>query len=62
LPKCAGRYSEEQAQLINPSFSKPLIILEQQKEGTEQELLTNAIRQTFLALIEVDKQERKPRR
>jgi altronate hydrolase len=45
---------------INPSFSKPLIILEQQKEGTEQELLANAIRQTFLALIEVDKQERKP--
>jgi altronate hydrolase len=45
---------------INPAFSKPLIILEQQKEGTEQELLANAIRQTFLALIEVDKQERKP--
>ena len=47
-------------QSINPSFSKPLIILEQQKEGTEQELLANAIRQTFLALIEADKQERKP--
>jgi len=47
-------------QSINPSFSKPLIILEQQKEGTEQELLANGIRQTFLALIEADKQERKP--
>ncbi len=47
-------------QSINPSFSKPLIVLEQQKEGTEQELLANAIRQTFLALIEADKQERKP--
>lgn len=47
-------------QSINPNFSKPLIILEQQKEGTEQELLANAIRQTFLSLIEVDKQERKP--
>lgn len=45
---------------ISPEFSKPLIILEQQKEGTEQELLTNAIRQTFLALIEADKEERKP--
>ncbi|MBA4055654.1 MAG: altronate hydrolase [Marivirga sp.] len=45
---------------INSEFSKPLIILEQQKEGTEQELLTNAIRQTFLALIEADKQERRP--
>ena len=45
---------------MNPDFSKPLIILEQQKEGTEQELMEQAIRQTFLALIEVDKQQRKP--
>jgi altronate hydrolase len=45
---------------INSTFSKPLIILEQQKEGTEQELLSNAIRQTFLGLVEADKQERKP--
>lgn len=45
---------------LNPSFSKPLVILEQQKEGTEQTLLINAIRSTFLHLIEVDKQERKP--
>lgn len=45
---------------LNPSISKPLIILEQQKEGTEQELLTNAIRQTFLALTEANKLERKP--
>ncbi len=45
---------------INPNFSKPLIILEQQKEGTEQELLENAIRKTFLALVEANKQEREP--
>jgi altronate hydrolase len=45
---------------LNPEFSKPLVILEQQKEGTEQTLLVNAIRETFLHLIEVDKQERKP--
>ena len=45
---------------LNPSFSKPLVILEQQKEGTEQTLLINAIRRTFLHLIEIDKQERKP--
>ncbi len=44
----------------NPSFSKPLVVLEQQKEGTEQTLLVNAIRQTFLHLTEVDKEERKP--
>jgi altronate hydrolase len=40
--------------------TKPLIILEQQKEGTEQELLVQAIRQTFSGLIEANKQERKP--
>jgi altronate hydrolase len=45
---------------LNPSFSKPLIILEQQKEGTEQELLAQAIRQTFLGLAEANKLERKP--
>lgn len=45
---------------LNPSVSKPVIILEQQKEGTEQELLAQSIRKTFLALIEVNKEERKP--
>lgn len=45
---------------LNPNFSKPLIILEQQKEGTEQELLTQAIRQTFAALVQVNAIERKP--
>jgi altronate hydrolase len=46
--------------VISPDFAKPLIILEQQKEGTEQELLASAIRQTFLALAEANQQERKP--
>jgi altronate hydrolase len=45
---------------INPDFSKPLIVLEQQKEGTEQELLESAIRQTFLGLVEANELERKP--
>jgi Altronate dehydratase len=45
---------------LNPNFSKPLVILEQQKEGTEQTLLVNAIKNTFLHLIEVNKQEREP--
>lgn len=44
----------------NPDYSKPLIILEQQKEGTETELLARAIRETFLALAEVNQQSRKP--
>lgn len=45
---------------VNSTFDKPLIILEQQKEGTEEKLLVNAIRNTFLHLIEVNKQEREP--
>ncbi len=45
---------------LDPASSKPVIILEQQKSGTEQELLTQAIQKTFLALIEANKLERKP--
>lgn len=51
---------KQKIEALNPSISKPLIILEQQKEGTEQELLTNAIRQTFIGLTEANKLERKP--
>lgn len=50
----------EKIEKLNKNFSKPLIILEHQKEGTEQELLQQAIQKTFLALIEADKQQRKP--
>jgi altronate hydrolase len=45
---------------INPNFSKPLIVLEQQKEGTEQELLESAIRQTFLGMADANQLERQP--
>jgi altronate hydrolase len=51
---------KEKLNKLNPNFSKPLIILEQQKEGTEQELLARAIKETFIGLIEADKEERKP--
>ncbi|MBX2966369.1 MAG: altronate dehydratase [Cyclobacteriaceae bacterium] len=45
---------------INPMLLKPLIIVEQQKEGTEQDMLTRAIRETFVALVEANKLERSP--
>lgn len=45
---------------LDPAFDKPLYIFEQQKEGTEQQLLSNAIRQTFIGLAEANKLERKP--
>ncbi|GAB3894075.1 hypothetical protein GCM10028803_08990 [Larkinella knui] len=43
----------------NPKFNKPMLIFEQQ-DGTEYAMLTNAIRETFLGLIEANKLERKP--
>lgn len=44
----------------DPSFSKPLIVLEQQKLGTERKLLQEALKQTFTGLIEANQNERKP--
>lgn len=51
---------KEKLQALDPQFAKPLVILEQQKEGTEQQLLANAVRQTFLGLVEANKLERRP--
>ncbi len=44
----------------NPSFNKPLYVFEQQLSQSEDQLITDAIRQTFLGLIEINKIERKP--
>lgn len=51
---------EQEIAKRDPHFSKPLVILEQQKEGTEQQLLTKAIKKTFAALMEANKNERQP--
>jgi altronate hydrolase len=51
---------QEKLRALDPAYTKPVIILDQQKLGTEQELLSLAIQKTFLALIEADKIERKP--
>jgi altronate hydrolase len=51
---------QEKLKIIDPQQSKPVIILDQQQSGTEQELLSRAIRETFSALIEANKIERKP--
>jgi altronate hydrolase len=44
----------------DPAFSKPLYIFEQQKVKSEEQLIVDALRQTFLGLVEINKQERKP--
>lgn len=51
---------QEKLARISPKFSKKLIILEQQQEGTEQALLARAIRETFIGLAEINEIKRKP--
>jgi altronate hydrolase len=43
----------------NPHFCKPLFVFEQQKSGDEFSMLSEAIRQTFLGLVEAEKCRRK---
>ncbi len=43
-----------------PGFDRPLYIFEQQKEGTEKELMQKAIKATFAGMMQADKNERKP--
>jgi altronate hydrolase len=51
---------QEEIQKRNPSFSKPLYILEQQKVGTESELISQAIKQTFAGLVQANSIGRQP--
>ena len=44
----------------NPKFDKPLVILEQQRSGSEAQMMSDAIRQTFLGLVEANKARRTP--
>ncbi|WP_286842347.1 MULTISPECIES: UxaA family hydrolase [Sphingobacterium] len=44
----------------SPGFDRPLYIFEQQKEGTEKELMQKAIKATFAGMMQADKNERKP--
>jgi len=50
----------EQINQRNLNLAKPLIMLEQQQSGTELAMLTEAIRQTFLGLIDANRCERTP--
>jgi len=50
----------EQLKRRSPNFDKLLVILEQQKSGSESAMLSNAIQQTFEGLVEADKTKRLP--
>jgi altronate hydrolase len=44
----------------DPHFSKPLFILDQQTIGTEEALVSTALRQTFAGLMQANQQRRQP--
>lgn len=44
----------------NPSFDKPLLLFEQQKTQSEEQLVYQAIQKTFSGLIQINQQERQP--
>jgi altronate hydrolase len=44
----------------NPKFDKPLVVLEQQQCGSEFAMISQAIGQTFLGLVEANKCARRP--
>jgi len=50
----------EQIERRNPKFDKPLVVLEQQKSGSEFAMLSDAIEHTFRGLVEADKARRAP--
>lgn len=45
---------------LNPTFDKPLLVYEQQQSQSEEQLISDAIKQTFSGLMEANKIERKP--
>ena len=45
---------------INPTFNKKLLIFEQQQSQSEEQLIADAIKQTFSGLIEINKLKRQP--
>ncbi len=51
---------EKEIMKRDPNFKKPLIVLEQQKIGTESKLLQEALKQTFAGLVEANKITRTP--
>jgi altronate hydrolase len=51
---------QEQIQRRDANFRKPLLVFEQQKSASEAAMISQAIRETFLGLVEADKTERRP--
>ncbi len=50
----------EEIRKREPMFDKPLFVFEQQKSGSEAAMMSEAIRQTFLGVVEANKAQRAP--
>jgi altronate hydrolase len=50
----------EQVARRDPKFSKPLLVFEQQKTGSEFQMLSEAVRETFLGVAEANRNSRAP--
>jgi len=51
---------QEEIKRRDANFSKPLLIFEQQKSASEAAMISQAIRETFLGLVDADKAQRRP--
>ena len=50
----------EQLRLRTSNLGKPLLVFEQQQSGLESKMLADAVRSTFLGLIEINRETRRP--
>lgn len=50
----------EQIARRNPHFGKPMFVFEQQQSGSEFKMLSEAIRSTFIGLMEANRSQRAP--
>lgn len=50
----------EELRKRDPNLNKPLLVFEQQRSGLESKMLSDAVRETFLGLIEINKVKREP--
>lgn len=50
----------EQLRKRDAKFAKPLVLLDQQMEGTETALMERAVQETFAGLVEANRSRRKP--
>lgn len=54
------KYMKQAIEIKDSNFSKPVFFLEQQKTKSERELVAQAVKETFVGIMEANKIERQP--